>query len=373
MVLLNGFGRTCVDYWEFPVGRRILAALRSFRFLILAICSKRQEFDVNGPVQNNLDAQWIYLSLQKWMNEVYYKQFQRYPRIFLHGVSRGSRFAALLCRVLPIQAIIFTISPGHHEGLLPHSDHSIELQTRLQLDPVFANWFYFDFCYETKMNGKNISDLCPFQSNRNNYQPVPPLYFIHLQRDSSFKVTDYTSIIQGIQKDAVQLGGTLLNHTQAVTLYILLPLNATPTYMQKSFDMWNSKPYASAIFYEHFIGYKKYEPQTRDRRTCLCLPIDFRYYELYPNITKTWSKQKQDEYNDYARDVKLFEKFFCEDVCGDLYTAHCISSRGLDKALSWINEMDHLRQSFYIKDYLMRPLRIWMYGKDSIVTKTKDF
>jgi len=109
IILLNGSGRTCVDYWEFPVGRRILATMRAFRFSILAICSARQKFDTEGPIQNNSDVKWIYLSLQKWMNEVYYKQFQRYPRLYIHGISRGSKLAALLGRILPIQAQIFTI------------------------------------------------------------------------------------------------------------------------------------------------------------------------------------------------------------------------------------------------------------------------
>ena len=143
MILLNGHGRTCTDYWEFAVGRRILTTLHTFRFLILSICSTARTFDPDGPVQNNTDVKWIYTSLQKWIKDVYYKQFQRYPRLYIHGVSRGSKIAALLCRVLPIREQIFTIYPGHPQGLLVRSDYSTDLQKQLQLDQVFANWFYF--------------------------------------------------------------------------------------------------------------------------------------------------------------------------------------------------------------------------------------
>ena len=373
MILLNGNQRTCVDYWEFYVGRRILATLRRFRFLILAICSKRRSFHPEGPVENNPDAKWIYSFLQKWMNEVYFKQFQRYPRLYLHGISRGSKFAALFSRVLPIQGQILTIFPGHWQGLLARSDHSIEMQTRLQLDPVFANWFYFDFCYNKKSNQLNISERCPFQSNRKYYQPVSPIYFVHPKKDLHFKLSDYTSMIDGIRQDAFHLGGTLLSNSQTITLYILPPAQATPTYMQEMFDMWRLKPQASSIFYDHYINFKQYRPYNRTRRTCLCLNTDFRYFELHPEITQTWSKQKQEEYRDYANDVRVYEKWFCEEACGDLHADHAIISRDLDKALNWLFTTDDLRHSLYIADYLARPLRIWMYEKSLVTTKTNYF
>ena len=349
MILLNGHGRTCADYWEFAVGRRILATLRAFRFLILAICSPAKTFDPDGPVQNNAAVKWIYISLQRWMNDVYYKQFQRYPRLYIHGVSRGSKVAALLCRVLPIREQVFTIYPGHPQGLLVRSDYSTDLQKRLQFDQAYANWFYFNFCYNSTDN-TNISQICPFQSERHHYQPVPPTYFIYLQNDQLFDASAYTSLIAQMRQDALALGGKLLNDTEGVKFDLVSPSNITPTYMQQTFDTWHSKPYASAFFYEHYVNQSIYNPYNHTRQTCQCLPIDFRYYQLYLNITQTWSKQQQDEYNDYTNDIEEYLPSFCEDICGDLAAYHAMSSRHLDKALQWINRMDSLRHSLSVAD-----------------------
>ena len=362
MILLNGSIRTCIDYWDFAVGRRILATLRSFHYSILVICSKKKTYDLDETVQKNADVKWIYASLQKWINDVYYKHFQHYPRLYIHGISR----------VLPIQQHIFTIYPGDQHGMLTRSQYPVDLQQRLQLDPVFANWFYFDFCYRPLLNN-SISDLCPFQSDRYYYQPVPPTYFIHLQNDRLCQLSQYTSLITQIHQHAFVLGGNLLNNTEGVKLYVMAPANATPTYMQQTYDTWYSKPHASAIFYEHYVNRSFYNAINNTRQTCQCLPTDFRYYQLYPNITQTWSKQKQNEYEDYANDIERYVHFFCEDVCGDLHTDHAMSSRHLDKALEWVNRVDTLRHSLYIQDYLARPLRIWMYNKTSIITTNDTY
>jgi hypothetical protein len=365
MILLNGSGRTCTDYWEFPVGRRMLAAFRAHLFLILAICSKRKKFDPYGPAYNNLDAKWIYFSLQKWIHEVYYKQYQHYPLLYFHGISRGSKLASILSRYLPIQAQIFTIYPADTEAMLIQSEHHIDLQTRLQLDPVFANWFYFDFCYQ-KTETTTISPLCPYQRHTNYFQPVVPTYFFHVKDDPIFKEKDYTSLLKNIHSIAFKIGGILLNQTQSLKIQVIPPLPPTPSYLQETYDIWFYKPYASEIFFQHLIAPKQHLPSNATRKTCLCLHIDFRYYELHPEITKTWTKEKQEQYIDYAKDVKKFEKYFCEDICGDLLAHHAMISRGLDKALNWTSEIDSLRRLFYINDYLVRPLRIWMYDKDSI-------
>ena len=374
MILLNGDVRTCVDYWDFAVGRRILATLHSFRFFVLAICSEQRTSDGEGPVQKNDAIKWIYISLQKWMNDVFYKHFQRYPRLYLHGISKGSKVATLLSRILPIQQQILTISLGNFHALFTHSDYPIEFQRRLQLDPTFANWFYFDFCYKPMINNNNnITKFCPFQSDRHHYQPVPPTYFIHLQNDRFLSELYYTDMINGFRQDSFVLGGKLLNHTEGVKFYAVSPANATPTYMQETYDTWRSKPHASAIFYEHYVNRSQYKATNSTRQTCQCLETDFCYYEQYPNITQTWSKLKQDQYKDYANDIKKYIHFFCEDVCGDLHTDHGMSSRHLDKTLQWINRIDSLRHSLLIEDYLNRPLRIWMYDKTSIVTNHTHF
>ena len=373
MILLNGDVRTCVDYWDFAVGRRILATLHSFHFSVLTICSEKRKYDGERPAQKNDGIKWMYISLQKWMNDVFYKHFQRYPRLYLHGISKGSEVATLLSRILPIQQQILTISLGNSHSLFTHSDYPIEFQRRLQLDPTFANWFYFDFCYKHMINNNITYKFCPFQSDRHHYQPVPPTYFIHLQNDRFFSEVDFADAIKVLRQDSFVLGGKLLNHTEGIKFYAMSPANITPTYMQETYDRWRSKPHASAIFYEHYVNRSQYKATKSTRKTCQCLGTDFRYYEQYPNITQTWSKLKQDRYKDYANDIKKYIHFFCEDVCGDLHTDHGMSSRHLDKTLQWINRIDSLRHSLFIEDYLDRPLRIWMYDKTSIVSNQTHF
>ena len=373
MILFNGSVRTCVDYWNFAVGRRILHLLHSFHFSILVICSKKRTYDLQRSVKGNADAKWIYTYLQKWMNDVYYKLFQNYPRLYIHGISRGSRMAGLLCRILPIQHQILTIFPGDEHGMLTPSDYPIDLQRRLQLDPVFANWFYFDFCYKPTLTNSTLSEFCPFQSDKYYYQPVPPTYFIHVQNDRLFNTSHYTLLMDNMRKDALLLGGKRLSLTKALQLYVITPLNVTSTYMQENFDTWQFKPHASDFFYQHYVNRSQYDAEDVSRRTCQCLPTDFRYYEFYPNITQKWSQQQQKEYRDYADDIAKHTYSFCEDICGDLGAYHAMTSRHLDQALQWINRMDKLRHYLLIDDYLSRPLRIWMYNKTSIIPNNHSF
>lgn len=365
IILLNGNAWTCEEYWEFLDDHHILSTFHDFHYSILIICSVKKNLNVNyGSIQNNLDVQWIYLSLRQWMNEIYYQQFRQYPRLYIYNTNHDSNLAALLSRVLPIQAQILTISSGDFQSMLTRSDHHIDIQTRLQLDPIFANWFYFDFCYYTKMGIMKTNEICPFQSKTNNLQPLSPTYFISLQDNS---------IINNTRKYAFQLGGILLNDTQSLKFHTVSPLNTISSYRSKGIDIWNSKLYASEFFRQHLYASERYRSNHEGRQTCWCLTIDFRFYELYPNITETWSKQKQEEYNDYVRDIKRFEKIFCKNLCNDLLSYYTISSKDLIEILNWINTIDNLRSSFYIKDYLNRPLRIWMYEKDLLNIRIENF
>lgn len=373
MILINGNGRVCLDYWQFTVGRRILAQLRMFHFSYVAICTARKRFDVTGTVHTNPDVKWIYYSLQKWIHEIYYAKFRQYPRIYFHGISRGSQLAALLGRILPVQAHIFTLYPGHWEAMLTRSRHSMDMQTRLSLDPTFANWFYFEYCYSPQTNYTNISDICPLQSTQNYFQPVPPTYFMYGKHDGFFVPSDYTSLIKNIYEDGIQLGGILLKHNDSLKFEILPPLNVTPRSMQEYFFPWHSKPYASEFFHQHYTLPKLHKPYNRTRKTCICVNIDFRYYEEFPNITNQWTKEKQEQYKDYAKDIKDNLKAFCEDTCGDLFTSHSMLSRDLDKILQWVSQIDLRRQAYYLEDYLNRSLRIWMYDKHSIINKIEHF
>ena len=345
MILFNGTGRTCTDYWTFFVGRRILAYLRRYQYFILAICSKRMTFNCRLPLQNNTDAKSVYTFLQQWVHEIFYTKFHQYPRLYIHGVSRGSNFAGLMSRILPIQGKICTIYPSNYQMMQTNSDYPQDFLTSL-LNPIFANWFYFEYCYFQYFRKSNTDIFCPFENLEKNYfQPVPPTYFNHLQNDGFIKKKYYTSLINEVRKNAFQLGGKLLNHSESLQLFILPPLNVTFTSLQEYFEIWQSKPHARAFFYMHYSNRTLFKNADQHKRTCLCLPVDFQYYESYPNLTRTWSKKQQDEYHDYATDIKIYRTSFCEDVCGDLYTSHAIPSRHLDKALDWLNQMDSLRSA----------------------------
>jgi hypothetical protein len=52
---------------------------------------------------------------------------------------------------------------------------------------------------------------------------------------------------------------------------------------------------------------------------------------------------------------------------------HAMVSRNINKALEWIKEMDQLRRSLYLHDYLKRPLRIWMYDKALLINPLHNY
>ena len=279
ILLLTGRDRTAIDWWTSSVERRIVSAMLTSGYSVLAISSKRRYYDVNVPIDKNLDIKWIYLSLQRWINEIYHKQFQHYPRLYLYGLSRGARFAALLSRVLPVQAQILYIITGNGEGLLTRSDYDLTIRTRLTVDPIFSNWFYFHFCYFNETLNV-LNDLCPFRqsylnqsrknfhSSKNYFNSVPPTYFVHLARDHRSNMLKYEKLITNIRNDSVRLGGTLLNHSDALKLYVAHPLEVSPFTMQQYFDKWACKPSSSKLFYEHYRNPVLYNATNTTFQTC---------------------------------------------------------------------------------------------------------
>ncbi|CAF3113252.1 unnamed protein product [Rotaria socialis] len=373
MIILYGTKCGCSDMWDFSVGDRILSAVRRSDYSILAICSKRKTYDIHMPISNNSDVKYIYLSLQIWMNTIYYPQFQCYPHLYIHATSRGSHFAGLLSRILPIQAQILYSYPGHRESMFIPSMYDVDMQTRLSLDPTFSNWFYFDFCYNKSIKHINDQRLCPFQSDNHYYSPVPPTFFTVLEKDPYQRVKSYTKFIMRIQSNSFDLGGKLLVHKEAMQLDILSPVKLSASYMQENFHIWCSKPHASQFFFEHYTNSVLFNTNDSKRQTCWCSKIDFSYFEIMPNVTKLWSIKKQNEYSEYASDIRIFQDEFCEEVCGDLMTTHSMVSRNIYKMLIWINKMNSVRRSLYIDDYLKRPLRIWMYDKHSLINNSTYF
>jgi hypothetical protein len=364
ILLLTGRSRACIDWWAFSVGESILSQMRSSGFSILAICTSRKDYQITMPIQKNLDIYWIYITLQIWMKDIYYKYFQHYPRLYLYGVSQGSRMCSLLSRVLPIQAQILYIYPGHRPSMKIHSDHSKAMQNRLIVDSTFANWFYFDYCSKENLD---LNNQCPFRHlDKNYFNPVPPTYFVHLKHDRTLSLSDYTGIIADLRKNATNLGGTFLTHDDAIKLYVAPPLNINSDYMKENFDKWSCKPWSSRFFYEHFTNLL-YNMRKKWLRICWCSPTNFLYFEQYPNITQTWSKTKQEQYADYVKDIQRFRESFCETVCGNILAQHSISSRNIENTLSWLNDMDHHRVLYKIEDFLNRPLRLWMYNKSELV------
>jgi hypothetical protein len=373
MIILNGATRSCSDMWDFSVGIRILKALHDHGYSILVICSRRKTFDVDIPIEENNDVKYIYLSLQRWINEEYYTRFQHYPLLYIHATSRGSKFAGILCRVLPIQAQTLYIFIGHREATLTPSAYDTDLQTRLSLDPTFANWFYFDFCYNKTAETSEDRKLCPFQNDQNYYYPVPPSFFTFLKNDPYQFEGFYTNFIREISKKSLQLGGPLLTRSETLQLDTLLPSEPTPSFMQENFHIWRHKPHASRLFFEHITNPEKYGTTDPLRKTCWCLDVDLKYFETFPNITMTWTRRKQYEYSDYVKDIRKNLDGFSEVVCGDLLATHAIVSRNINKSLEWMKEMDQLRRSLYLDDYLKRPLRIWMYNKKSLIKPSFQF
>ncbi|CAF1495408.1 unnamed protein product [Rotaria magnacalcarata] len=365
ILLLGGHKRKCIDWWIFSVGRRILSAIRSSNYSILTVCSARSTFDYNIPIEENQDVKWIYKSLQVWMNDVYYAKYDQYPLLYLYGVSRGSHFAGLLCRVLPVQAQILYIYPGYFEGMTIRSVLDRDLQTRLIVDSTFASWFHFKLCYTMTF------DLCLFQSNKiSNFSPVPPTYFVHVVNDNKLNESDYTRLIAAIKDDSYELGGLVLNDTESLKLHISFPPNATPSYMQEHFYQWRHKLHASQLLYEHLSGFPKLPEQQNSEykfQTFWCHRGDFTFFERYPSIMQTWNEKEQEEYREYSNDIKTFHEQLTEEFCGDLRGQHAMLSLDIEDALFWVSEIDSLRQRVKMQNFLSRPLRIWMYNKESLV------
>lgn len=347
MLILYGAKRICDDMWDFSVGIRILTAMHDFGYSILAICPQKRTYDSSIPIAENKDVKFVYLSLQSWMNTIYYSWFKRYPLLYIHATSRGSKFAGVLCRVLPIQAQLLYIFPGHRRALIMPSDYDSDMQTRLISNSTFANWFYFDFCLDKANKKLENQTLCPFQSDHNYFYPVPPTFFTCLKADPYQKEIAYDYFIKKILANSVNLGGILLNQTGAVLLDTLPPLQPTISYMQENFHIWYSKSQASRLFFEHYNNPEKYNVIDSNRKVCWCSKIDFKYYERMPNITIKWSRKKQDEYSNYVRDIRKYQNAFCEEVCGDLMTTHAMVSRNINKTLHWITKIDQLRSSIF--------------------------
>ena len=368
MLLLSGHNRTCSDWWIFSVGRRILSTVYTAGYSILSVCSPRATFDHNFPIEDNLDVRWIYKSLQIWMNDIYYSKYQRYPSLYIYAVSRGSHFAGLLCRVLPVQAQILYIYPGYHEGMTARSTLDRDVHTRLTLDRSFASWFAFKYCYGTE------SDACLFYHDKmqSNFHPVPPTYFVHVANDAKLAQSDYTDIIQVIQKDARQLGGAVLQDEKALQLRVSFPPKPTPSYMQEHFHQWRHKPHASRLFYEHLMGFLKLPEQQNSEykyQTFWCHRGDFTFFERYPSIMKSWSEREQEEYRDYRNDIRTYHELLTEEFCGDLSGQHAMVSLDLVQALAWLHEIDDLRQRLQLQELVSRPVRIWMYEKARLVPR----
>lgn len=365
ILLLAGHRRGCIDWWMLSVGRRILSAMRISNYSILSVCSPRSTFDYNIPIEENEDVKWIYKSLQIWMNDVYYAKYQQYPLLYLYGVSRGSNFAGLLCRVLPVQAQVLYIYPGYFEGMTIPSVLDRDLQTRLMVDSAFASWFHFKFCHTI------TSDLCLFQSNNMlNFNPVPPTFFVHVVNDAKLNKSDYIKLMTAIKDNAYELGGLLLNDGKSLKLHVSFPPNATPSYMQECFYEWHHKPHASQLFYEHLIGFPKFPEQQESAyqfQTFWCHRADFTFFERYPSIMEIWNETKREEYRDYSNDIRTFHELLSEEFCGDLLGQHAMISLDIDRAFAWVIEIDSLRDRVKMQDFLSRPLRIWMYKKETLV------
>lgn len=345
MLVLYGAKRACDDMWDFTVGRRIMKAIFAYGFSILTICSRKETYDIDFPILKNNDAKYIFFSLQKWLNTVYLPKFKQYPRLYIHATSRGSKFAGILCRVLPIQAQLFYTFPGHREAMLTRSAYSTRMQQRLIHNVSYANWFYFDFCYNAAESNSPQLVYCPFRSLENYFYPLPPTLFTYLEKDPYQNPGYYEYFVRLLSENAEDLGGSLLAHKLSIKWFKLGPADFYPQYMQTHFHPWKTKPYAARWFHEHFTHPGKYKAAHKGRQTCWCIDVDFKYYELMPSITLHWTEEQIEEYSDYVRDIRKHENAFCEEVCGDLMTTHSMVSRDIDRTLKWIDQIDELRRS----------------------------
>ena len=68
MIILYEARHNCSDPWDFGVGIRILAAMRSFDFSILTICSDRKRYNISLPLTKNDDV--VEVCSEECMNEI---------------------------------------------------------------------------------------------------------------------------------------------------------------------------------------------------------------------------------------------------------------------------------------------------------------
>ena len=342
-------------------------------FSVLAICSERRTLDVNLPVHMNEDAKWIYRSMQQWINGVYYPKFHRYPRLYIHGVSLGTVFGPILARILPIQALILTVNPGNPIALLTPSKYSPELQRRLTLEPHFANWFYFDYCYHIKPTRMVNGSLCPFENDASHYFPVPPTYFIVLKADPWIPIKRYHQLMGMMRNDSITLGTSLLHDAQSLKIDVLPVINVTATYIQENIDLFRNKADVARVFSDYYNYSMRHLNNETKNGTCRCFNINFTYSEVFDDMAQSWPFHRQEAYRQFLLYFKHFRSYLCEEVCGELSARHGMCSRNLQKALDWITRVDQRRFALKIEDFLKRPTRVWMYPRQSILNSTKTF
>lgn len=343
ILLFTGTNRKCIDWWDFLEGAIIISQMRSFGFSILTICSSSKTYNISMPIQTNMDAREIFATLQVWMNDVYLSHFQRYPRLYLFGLSRGAQMCSLLCRVLPVKAQILYIAPGYSSSLLIPSDLDKAIYSRLINDDTFANWFFFEHC--SKLNFKTNS-TCPFHHlDRNYFSPIPPTYFVHHRHDHIYHLSQYQDIVSALQRNAINLGGIILSDIDAIKLHIAEPINLTRTNIQNVFDKWICKPWFSQFFYQHATNSSE-KGRHPVRNTCWCCSIDFLRFKMIYSLLKTWSKTDRDNYLDYIHYIEKSEVSFCETVCGKIMTEHAMASHHIVSTLTWLQHMDFRRKVY---------------------------
>ena len=151
--------------------------------------------------------------------------------------------SAILCRVLPVQAQICYIIPGYRPTLLVPSDHGKAMYDRLIVDPLFANWFCFAYCWKTNSTARKH---CPFHNVAKNYSnPVSLTYFVHCQNDPVFKQATYMKIIADVKKDATRLCGFFLFHHDSIKLQVVRASKITANLRSEQFHGWANEARSS--------------------------------------------------------------------------------------------------------------------------------
>ena len=137
------------------------------------------------------------------MKEVHFRRFQHYPRLYPIRISNGSRMSALLCQVLPVQALILYIALVYRPSSLISFDHRKAMQNRLICNPSLASWFYFN-CYPKRNSTVNPRD--PFHHlDKNYFLPVPPISLFHYKNDLRTNLSQYRRIMSDLRKGATRL------------------------------------------------------------------------------------------------------------------------------------------------------------------------